>query len=454
MRQLKRLVIWWLALNAFVLGIAHPLRVRSIRGMGLRGLKSISEAVSPFAAAAGGITAWLACALGTPAAGALAAAGAWLSARYIYRVRRQPVQDPGGILATGEQKMGEHQQRALPRRHWQFHMPAPTCEPDWQRDQMYHVPADRERTMPPLLFDLWQPPPATPASGIALIYIHGGGYFTSEKDFGTRTMFRHLACQGHVIMDIDYRLAPGAMLYDMLSDVKHAVSWMKTNSGWLNVNPDRIVLMGGSAGAHLAALAAYAPNQPGLTPLDLLEADLSIHGLISYYGILDLGATMLQLRQIFGAVPDPLPFSGKPMRMPLEQHTLRLGAWMRGVEPAGLRKHMRENMDLFFAGVDQSFSRLLGGSPEQIPEEYRLASVLTYAGTNSPATLLVQGEHDSFVPNAPAQELFDRLRQAGVPVASLTLPETEHTFDLFLPQFAPAAQTALHAVERFLAFLR
>ena len=64
-------------------------------------------------------------------------------------------------------------------------------------------------------------------SGLAILYVHGGGYYTTAKDFGTRAFFRHLVHQGHMAMDINYRLGPQANLFDMLSDVQHAVAWLK-----------------------------------------------------------------------------------------------------------------------------------------------------------------------------------------------------------------------------------
>ena len=63
-------------------------------------------------------------------------------------------------------------------------------------------------------------------------------------------------------MDVAYSLAPGADLNRMLGDVKQAIVWMKTHALEYKINPDRIVLMGVSGGAHLALLAAYAPDHP------------------------------------------------------------------------------------------------------------------------------------------------------------------------------------------------
>ncbi|MDQ5852752.1 MAG: alpha/beta hydrolase [Chloroflexota bacterium] len=117
---------------------------------------------------------------------------------------------------------------------------------------------------------IWQPPRGVPPSGVAYLYFHGSGWYILDKDVGTRRLFRHLAAQGHVVMDVAYRLYPEVDLMGMLGDVKRVVAWMKANAGRFDVDPARIVVGGGSAGGQLALLAAYAPQHPDLTPLDVV----------------------------------------------------------------------------------------------------------------------------------------------------------------------------------------
>ena len=93
-----------------------------------------------------------------------------------------------------------------------------------------------------LLCDLWQPPKNVIPSGLAFIYLHGGAWYLLDKDVGTRPFFSHLAAQGHVIMDVAYRLAPETDLMGMVNDVKRAINWIKENASTYKVNPDRIVL--------------------------------------------------------------------------------------------------------------------------------------------------------------------------------------------------------------------
>ena len=129
-----------------------------------------------------------------------------------------------------------------------------------------------------------------PASGLAVVYLHGSACCVLDKDVATRPLFRHLAAQGHVIVDVAYRLFPETDVPGMVADAKRAVAWVKDHAADLEIEPDRIVLAGGSAGGHLALLAAYAHDDPALTPAELAGSDPRVCGVVSLYGQADLAA--------------------------------------------------------------------------------------------------------------------------------------------------------------------
>jgi acetyl esterase/lipase len=172
------------------------------------------------------------------------------------------------------------------RRRWAWHLPA-APEARWQRDVPFWTLPDSGRR---LLCDLWQPPRGVAPSGLALVFLHGGAWSLLDKDVGTRWIFRHLAAQGHVIMDVAYRLYPETDMLGMVGDVKRAIAWMKAQAPAYGVNPERLVVAGGSAGGHLALLAAYTPRDGALAPDDVGETDLSVRAVISCYGPTDLRA--------------------------------------------------------------------------------------------------------------------------------------------------------------------
>jgi acetyl esterase/lipase len=290
-------------------------------------------------------------------------------------------------------------------------------EPSWERDIPFWTVPDSDRQ---LLCDLWRPGNGS-VSGLALVFLHGGAWYMMDKDFGTRHFFRHLVAQGHTVMDVSYRLCPEVDIYGMIGDVKRAIAWMKANASRYGVDPEKIVLGGGSAGGHLAQLAGYTPQHPGLTPEDLKSADLSVCGIISYYGITDL----LTEYEHLGL-----------------QKTVDLPRVSVGPDSNYLRKRDLGRMDI-----------LLGGHPEEVPYMYELASPATHVHPGSPPTLLIQGDRDFYVPLDTTRALYTRLVESGVPAINVILPWTNHAFDLLLPQLSPPAQSALYDVDRFLALL-
>ncbi|MGC9349187.1 MAG: alpha/beta hydrolase, partial [Anaerolineae bacterium] len=276
----------------------------------------------------------------------------------------------------------------------------------------------------PLLCDLWEPSPAVRRSGVAVIYLHGGGWQAFDKDVATRPFFRHLTSQGHVVMDVAYRLARETDMAGMLGDTKRALAWMKRNGTRYGVDPSCIVLTGGSAGGHLAMLAAYTPNHPEFDPEDLRGIDTSVRGAISYYGIPDLRTlehhwseqTMNPLATALGRMLGFFPQEGY---LP----------WSKLVR------------------------RLFGGPLHEVQEDLLRFSPVAYAGPHCPPTLLLQGLHDHITPVEDVRALHELLRAAGRPAVLVELPQVEHAFDLIALQISPPAQVALYDVERFLALL-
>jgi hypothetical protein len=148
-----------------------------------------------------------------------------------------------------------------------------------------------------LLCDVWQPAENIKPSGIAFIYVHGSAFYFLDKDFCTRPFFRHLAAQGHVIMDVAYRLAPETDLMGMIHDVKRAIVWMKQNAEKYGVVPDQIMLGGGSSGGFLALMAAYTNNDSAFTPEELNGMDNSCSAVMATYPATDLEALYYHTNQ-------------------------------------------------------------------------------------------------------------------------------------------------------------
>jgi acetyl esterase/lipase len=287
-----------------------------------------------------------------------------------------------------------------------------------------------------LLCNIWQPHADVARSGVAVVYLYGSAYYILDKDVGTRPLFRHLAAQGHVIVDLAYRLFPETDVAGMVADAKRAVAWTKTHATELGIDPARIVLVGGSAGGHLALLAAYAHDDPTLTPPDLVGSDPEVCAVASLYGQVDLEAMYEHTSQAKSChADDPQPNWDAPP----PGWVLRLF----GAEAGRLR--------LQFMTVAGRCDWLVGGTPPEIPEKYAQLSAINHIHSDGPRTLLVHGRQDEMAPVAATRRLQERLELAGEPVSAVYLPHTDHAFDVVGTVWSPAARTAIHVVERFLA---
>jgi acetyl esterase/lipase len=317
-------------------------------------------------------------------------------------------------------------------RRWAGRLPT-VPEPRLQQDVVFATVPGTDRD---LLCDVWRPPAGVTPSGLAFVYLYGSAYYILDKDAGTRPLFRHLAAQGHVIVDVAYRLFPETDVPGMVADAKRALAWVKRHAADLGIRPDRIVLAGGSAGGHLALLAAYGRQDPLLTPAELFGDDPEVCAAVSLYGQVDLAAMYDHTSQAEVCRPaDPQPDWDAPP-----------APWMLrlfGPDADRLRlQHMT---------VAGRCDWLVGGTPDENPERYAELSVMRYVRPDCPPTLLLHGLQDEMAPVAPVRRLRRRLQQVGAPVTAVYLPHTDHAFDMLAPRWSPQARAAIHVLERFLA---
>ncbi|MEE8392096.1 MAG: alpha/beta hydrolase [Anaerolineae bacterium] len=420
-------------------------KAKSLVGTALMLPKALGAALAPFVGVMGAVGAALGLLAQAPLAVIAGILGASASARHV----KQVTAPHGGFeKAFGPDwrhkvmhNLTPEQRKGMLKQRWTWWMPsrpgARASEPRWERDVLYRtVPATAGAKATQLLCDVWQPPEGVEPSALAVVYIHGSAWHVGDKDFLTRPFFRHLAAQGHVVMDIAYRLCPEADVFDMVDDVKHAIAWIKANADEYGVNPERIVLGGGSAGGHLALLAGYAPVHPRLTPDDLKDVDTSARGVFAHYGAVDTRAVLEHASHV---LPDK-PIRGLKVVLSALEAILPMGDSARG-------------MDWSTFSAATMIGNLMGGTPEEVPDVYELASPITHASPGCPPTLLLQGEHDAIMPAYSTRKLHRKLVEAGVPSIYVEFPQTNHGFDLIIPQTSPSAQAATYDVDRFLALM-
>lgn len=101
--------------------------------------------------------------------------------------------------------------------------------------------------------------PKGPGKSPAVVAVHGGGWRLANLD-NYRYLGPWLAERGYAVLAVTHRLsAPGARAFpEAVQDVRAAVQFLRGQAAELNVDPERIALMGDSSGAHLASLIALA----------------------------------------------------------------------------------------------------------------------------------------------------------------------------------------------------
>jgi acetyl esterase/lipase len=141
-----------------------------------------------------------------------------------------------------------------------------------------------------LLGDLYMPDDG--ATAPVLVAVHGGGWQIGNRKFYTQ-WGPYLARHGIAVFAIEYRLTkPGGKAYpDAVRDVRAAVGFIHTNAGQYRLDPERIGLIGDSAGAHLSALVALAGNEPPFAPGSSREtARIGVKAVVGFYGVYDTAA--------------------------------------------------------------------------------------------------------------------------------------------------------------------
>ena len=224
-----------------------------------------------------------------------------------------------------------------------------------------------------LLLDLYLPADNGSRPRPAIVLLHGGGWTSFDKST-MRGMGNFLARSGFVAASVDYRLFHGTQNHwpVQLDDVQRAVRWLRANSGKYNIDRNHIGAFGHSAGAQLAALLGMEDTRDNSEP-KLAKYSSKVQAVVDVSGPID-----------FHADHDP-------------------------------------DGDAFLA-------TFFGGSYDKVPEIWRDASPIAHIAKSDAPFLIVHGTQDQSVPITQAQELYDKLKQAGVPVMLVKLDDG-HMFD-------------------------
>ena len=231
----------------------------------------------------------------------------------------------------------------------------------------------------------------------AIMQIHGGAWIIGDKREQGWPLIGHLAANGWVCFNVNYRLSPAATWPDHLIDLKYALKWIREHADEYGIDPNFVAVTGGSAGGHLTAMMALTENDPEYQPGFEL-ADTTVQAAVPVYAVYDF--------------------------------TNRLGTMLKT-----FRGQMLEPM-IMKAFFDKE------------PEKFHRASPLDRVHAEAPPFLIVHGDRDTLAPVEDAQLFVKTLRATSRSEVMYTeLRGAQHAFDIFA---SPRTSRMLDGTLRFL----
>ena len=239
-------------------------------------------------------------------------------------------------------------------------------------------------------------PPNSPPTPV-VIFIHGGGWVQGTKEASVMRGVLPYIAMGYSVVNVEYRLANVSLAPAAIEDCRCALRWVIAHAKDYNLDVNRIVVSGESAGGHLALTTGMIPASAGLDRMCFTTSEPHVAAIVDFFGITDI-ADLLD-----GPNKKPFPES-----------------WPYTVQ-------------------------WLGNQPNRA-EIARASSPLTYVRAGVPATISIHGDADPLVPYAHSTRLQEALQKAGVAHELVTIPSGGHG------NFSTAEwQRAFAAVEKFLS---
>jgi acetyl esterase/lipase len=214
----------------------------------------------------------------------------------------------------------------------------------------------------------------------AVLCIHGGGFRAGKRERWD-ALCQKLAGDGYVAATVTYRLAPKYQFPAAIYDVKAAVRWLRKNSAIYQIDPDRIGVVGDSAGGHLAQFLGVTGD------------------LADFEGLEELGDAVTDLES--SAVTCVVNYYG----------------------PSDFTKSYGKSVD-----AAEVLPLWLGGDATKERRKHIFASPLYWVTPNAAPTLLIHGTDDKYVAFEQAEWIHDRLKAAEVEVELLKLEGAGHGF--------------------------
>ncbi len=223
----------------------------------------------------------------------------------------------------------------------------------------------------------------------AVIFVTGGGFIASDRARCLQLRLR-LAEAGYFVGSIQYRVTPEALFPAPLEDVKSAIRYVRSHAEQLHADPDRIGVIGDSAGGYLAAFAGITNYPTAFDKGEHLDVPSSVKAAVDLYGVSDL----LHVRE--GAPEEVKEYYSSPAGVP----------------------------SLFVNGVPGFGGR--GGGVEANRSSMEEANPIRYITEESAPMLLLHGSEDRVVLPEQTDFLYQALRKKGVEAVRCLVPGAGH----------------------------
>lgn len=203
-----------------------------------------------------------------------------------------------------------------------------------------------------------------------LINIHGGGWKSGSKD--TQGGFSPFFKAGFAVANMEYRMSGQAKAPAAIEDTRCLLVYLIQNAKKLNIDPNKIIIMGGSAGGHLALMGGLLANDHRFDTNCLGTENIKVAAIIDKYGIMDVWD------------------------------------WTYGPEH-------KSSSPAFWLGDNAKNEAFI-----------KSVSPISYVTKNSPPIFIVHGDADPTVPYQQSVDLYKKLQELGVKSEFMTVPGGLH----------------------------
>jgi len=259
-----------------------------------------------------------------------------------------------------------------------------------------------------------------------LLWLHGGALILGSRAMLPEAHMQRYVQAGFVVVAVDYRLAPETKLPDIMSDIQSAYAWLCSGADRLPVDPERIVILGHSAGGYLSLLSGH-----WLMPRP--------QALVSFYGYGDVAGEWYSQPDVFYC---QLP------RVPASEAYGVIGSAVLTESPVV----PRERFYLYCRQNGLWPKAVVGYDPQLEPEALEPYCPVRQVKPGYPPVLLIHGEADADVPVQQSIAMAAACQHQGVAHVLRVLPGLGHGFDLDAP--GPQNPLVARLFDEVLAFMR